>query len=78
MNDYDEYDMDSMLNTSTAKSFLNNGIIDERLNKLFTGERSNIKHKSFKEELAIQLRHPKLNDNKRKSSGIKIIKSLKS
>ncbi len=78
MNDYDEYDMDSMLNTSIAKSFLNNGIIDERLNKLFTGERSNIKHKSFKEQLAIQLRHPNLNYNKRKSSRLKNIKSLKS
>ena len=64
MNDYDEYDMDSMLNTSTAKSFLNNGIIDERLNKLFTGERSNIKHKSFKKELAIRLRQAKMIDNK--------------
>ena len=71
MNEYDVYDMDSMLNTSIAKSFLNNGIIDERINKLFTGERSNIKHKSFKEQLAIQLRHAKLHDNKRKSSRLK-------
>ena len=78
MNDYDEYDMDSMLNTSIAKSFLNNGIIDERINKLFTGERSNIKHKSFKEQLAIQLRHLKLNDNKRKSLRLKNVESLKS
>ena len=78
MNDYDEYDMNSMLNTTRTQQFLNNGIIDERLNKLFTGERSNIKHKSFKEQLAIQLRHAKLRDNKRKSSRIKNIKSLKS
>ena len=78
MNDYDEYDMNSMLNTTRTQQFLNNGIIDERLNKLFTGERSNIKHKSFKEQLAIQLRHLKLNDNKRKSSRLKNIKSLKS
>jgi hypothetical protein len=78
MKDCEEFDFNPMLNTTRTQQFLNNGIIDERINKLFTGERSNIKHKSFKEELAIQLRHSKLNDNKRKSSGIKNIKSLKS
>ena len=74
----DNHEMHGMMNNSIAQQFLNNGIIDERLNKLFTGERSNIKHKSFKEQLAIQLRHLKLNDNKRKSSRLKNIKSLKS
>jgi hypothetical protein len=78
MNLGENLEWDGVLNTTLTQQFLNNGIIDERINKLFTGERSNIKHKSFKEELAIQLRHSKLNDNKRKSSGIKIIKSLKS
>jgi hypothetical protein len=59
MNLGENLELDGVLNTTITQQFLNNGIIDERLNKLFTGERSNIKHKSFKEELAIQLRHPK-------------------
>ena len=78
MNLDDNHEMDGVLNTRIAQDFMANGIIDERLNKLFTGERSNIKHKSFKEQLAIQLRHPNLNYNKRKSSKLKNIKSLKS
>ena len=78
MNTTDNHEMAGMLNTRIMGDFMANGIIDERLNKLFTGERSNIKHKSFKEQLAIQLRHLKLNDNKRKNPRLKNIKSLKS
>ena len=78
MNLGDNLEWDGVLNTTRTEQFLNNGIIDERINKLFTGERSNIKHKSFKEELAIQLRHSKLNDNKRISSRLKNINRLKS
>jgi hypothetical protein len=66
MNKGENLEWDGVLNTTRTEQFLNHGIIDERINKLFTGERSNIKHKSFKEELARQLRHSKLNDNKRK------------
>ena len=68
MNIGENHEFDGMLNTTRTQDFLNNGIIDERLNKLFTGERSNIKHKSFKEQLAIQLRQAKMIDNKIKSS----------
>ena len=78
MKDCEEFDFNPMLNTTRTQQFLNNGIIDERINKLFTGQRSNIKHKSFKEQLAILLRHPNLPSNKRISSGLKNIKSLKS
>ena len=78
MNLGDNHEWDGVLNTTRTQQFLNNGIIDERLNKLFTGERSNIKHMSFKKELAIRLRQAKLHDNKRKSSRLKNVESLKS
>ena len=61
-------EFDGMLNTTRTQEFLNNGIIDERINKLFTGQCSNIKHKSFKEQLAIQIRQAKMIDNKIKKS----------
>ncbi len=74
----DNHEMHGMMNNSIAQQFLNNGIIDEKINKLFTGEWSNIRHKSFKEQLAIQLRQAKLIDNIRKNPRLKNIKSLKS
>ena len=49
MNLGENLELDGVLNTTRTEQFLNNGIIDERINKLFTGARSNIKHKSFKE-----------------------------
>ena len=64
MNDYDDYDMKPMLNTTIMQQFLANGIIDEKMNKLFTGERSNIKHKSIKDQIAIRHRQAKMIDNK--------------
>ena len=64
MNINDNHEMDGVLNTRITQDFMNNGIIDERLNKLFTGQCSNIKHKSFKEQLAIQLRQAKMIDKK--------------
>ena len=72
MNDYDDYDMKPMLNTTIMQQFLANGIIDEKMNKLFTGERSNIKHKSFKEQLALRLRHSNLRYNKREGSRLRL------
>jgi hypothetical protein len=67
----DDNEMHGMMNNTIAQQFLNNGIIDEKINKLFMGERSNIKHKSFKKQLAIQLRQAKLIDNMRKNPRLK-------
>ncbi len=60
----ENHEFDGMLNTTRTQDFLNNGIIDERINKLFTGKVLNIKHKSFKDQLAIRLRQAKMIDNK--------------
>ena len=64
MNDYDDYDMKPMLNTTIMQQFLANGIIDEKMNKLFTGMVSNIKHKSVKDQIAMRHRQAKMIDNK--------------
>ena len=64
MNLGDNLEMDGVLNTRITQGFMANGIIDERINKLFTGEQSNIRHKSFKDQLAILLRQAKLIDKK--------------
>ena len=64
MNLGENHEFDGVLNTTRTQEFLNNGIIDERINRLFTGERSNIKHKSFNKQLAILLRQAKLIDKK--------------
>ncbi len=64
MNLGENHEFDGVLNTKINQEFMANGIIDERINKLFTGERSNIKHKSFNKQLAILLRQAKLIDNK--------------
>jgi hypothetical protein len=64
MNLGENHEFDGILNTTRTQEFLNNGIINERLNKLFTGMVSNIKHKSVKDQLAIRLRQAKMIDNK--------------
>ena len=71
MNLGENHEFDGVLNTTRTQEFLNNGIIDEMLNKLFTGKLSNIKHKSFRDQLAIRLRQAKLIDNIRKNPRFK-------
>ena len=76
MNEHGGYK--AISNNTWTTDFLKNSLIDEKINKLFTGERSNIKHKSFKEQVARMVRTSSLINNSGKSSKVKNIKSLRS